>query len=136
MNESVLHIGFVRATLLVLFALSMCAEASRSPKHSEQLNASGTPMVRTAAVVAPPVPTVTISWSFPTNQQTPDLKFRLRSSTNLTIKLSLWPVVTNIPGTNRAVKWPMLKQNEFFTLTASNSFGESGYATKWLPLTP
>lgn len=125
MNESVLHIGFVRATLLVLFALSMCAEASRSPKHSEQLNASGTPMV-----------TVTISWSFPTNQQTPDLKFRLRSSTNLTIKLSLWPVVTNIPGTNRAVKWPMLKQNEFFTLTASNSFGESGYATKWLPLTP
>lgn len=75
----------------------------------------------------PPAKTnVLISWNYGPD---PDV-FRLRSSVDPSSPLGLWAVLTNVPGSNRSVRVPMNGPFRFYTLTASNSAGESKYATK------
>lgn len=100
----------------------------KSPKHTEQARTAGKVMTR--AVALPLAPHVLISWLFPVEQQTPDLVFRLRHSFNVRTPLTAWLMLTNMGGTLRSVRWPAAAPCEFFTLTASNYLGESGYATK------
>lgn len=88
-------------------------------------------MPHQAAYPAPPPSktNVLLSWSFPKEQETPETVFKVRHSRNIAVPLSLWPLVTNIPGTNRSVLLRQLYPWDFYTLTASNRYGET-YAIK------
>lgn len=84
-----------------------------------------------AVAPAPVTPTpVRLSWTFPTNRETPDMIFKVYHSFNLGVPVSQWGVLTNIPGSLRSLSLTASFPVELFTLTASNYLGESGYATK------
>jgi hypothetical protein len=70
------------------------------------------------AVVLPPQPkTVTLKWNYP--QLTPDIVFKVYSSTNLAMPLSKWPIYTNLTTTSCVVQ--VFPGNRFFTVSASNT---------------
>lgn len=56
----------------------------------------------------------------------PDL-FVLYHSTDLTVPLTNWPVYTTIPGTNRLFTITIEPGVHFFTMTASNFWGQSDF---------
>ncbi|HEY9510756.1 MAG TPA: hypothetical protein VIV82_12925, partial [Verrucomicrobiae bacterium] len=76
----------------------------------------------------PPTKTITIGWSYPVNFETPDLVFKVYSSTNLNLPLNDWSLMTNIPGSCRSAILAADKPQEFFLMTASNYLGESDFA--------
>lgn len=82
-----------------------------------------------AAIVNPPMPrTITLSWSYPVECETPDLVFNLYHAFTLSDAPTRWPLLRVIPGSERSVTMNADKPMEFFALTASNQFGESGFA--------
>lgn len=84
--------------------------------------------MRSAAIVTPPS-TITLAWSFPLGAETPDLVFNLYHAFALTDSPTHWPLLRVIPGTERSTQLAASAPQEFFALTASNQFGESGFAT-------
>lgn len=75
-----------------------------------------------AVASVPMVPTnITLSW----NPQADVDSFYLYGSTNLNAPMP-WPAVTNTPGTNSQITIQILPSQQFFYLTASNFWGESG----------
>jgi hypothetical protein len=65
----------------------------------------------------PPQPrTITLTWNYP--QMSPDIVFKIYSSTNLGTPVSKWPVYTNLTSTSCVI--PVLPGNRFFAVTASN----------------
>jgi hypothetical protein len=83
-----------------------------------------------SAIINPPSKKVQLQWRFPASLQTPDMVFKVYRSTNLAIPLKQWALLTNLPATVRMVELPADEARGFFTLTASNYLGESGYATR------
>lgn len=81
------------------------------------------------AAVVPPSPTVTLSWDYPSDQLGTNLTFKIYHSTDITVPMTSWTVLTNVVGTNLSAKIPMGSGAHFFALTASNSAGESAFAT-------
>jgi hypothetical protein len=111
------------ALTAVLFGFSS-AQASvnvQSPRGEETFSALALPSSGKK---------VQLTWQFPAARQTPDLVFKVYHSTSLSLPLRLWSVLTNLPGTTRGVDIAADKTQAFFTVTASNFLGESGYATK------
>lgn len=105
------------AVIAILSGLSSVQAAIlQSPKGAEQ-----------QIIVVPPKKTVTIGWSYPVNFETPDLVFKIYHSTNLSIAMTQWDLMTNIPGNLRSAVLPADQPQEFFVMTASNYLGESGY---------
>lgn len=73
--------------------------------------------------------TVTLQWDqYPTNQITPDLILKIYSSTNATAPLSTWPLIATVNPTNTTATLPIDTHQRFYTMTASNWFGESNFS--------
>lgn len=62
-----------------------------------------------------------LTWYYPP-EELPNVRFNVWSTTNLTAPN--WIVITNVLGTNTLVPIPI--GNMFWTVTATNEFGESG----------
>lgn len=123
--------------LLCLTALILCGCAPPRPRNMivmpplPPMTVTRTEAHASAVVPGPVTPTpVRLSWTFPTNRETPDMIFKVYHSFNLGVPVSQWGVLTNIPGSLRSLSLTAFYPAEWFTLTASNYFGESGYATK------
>ena len=72
---------------------------------------------------------VSLSWTYPTNELSTNLTFKVYSSTNISIALTNWPVLTTVAGTNTSVTLPINLQQQWFVMTASNWFGESVFSS-------
>jgi hypothetical protein len=110
-----------------LFSVTLCCACSvPAPHRPKPVRAN-----LFAAKALPFVPRTNciVLWNFPTNRETPDMVFKLRGTNNLLIPKAQWPVLTNVPGNLRSVRRSLNQPVQFFTLTASNSVGESAYAT-------
>lgn len=70
--------------------------------------------------------TVTFFWDYPTNELGADLTFKIYAHTNITVPGSNWPVVLQIVGTQTTAIVTMTPGRQFFYVTASNMWGESG----------
>jgi hypothetical protein len=70
-----------------------------------------------AATLPPQPKTVTLVWNYP--QASPDIVFRIYSTTNLAMPLSKWPVYTNLTTTSCVVQ--VSPGSRFFTVSASNT---------------
>lgn len=78
--------------------------------------------------------TVTLIWNTPTDQPWQNLTYRLYGTTNLTLPSAQWPllqVITNptpsASGTNLAYSISIQPGAWYFTMTASNMWGESPF---------
>ena len=114
------HVITVVVAALLLGVASGAMDSVQSPRGAETF----------AIIPPPPAKKVQLSWKFPTNLETPDLIFKVYHTTDLTLPLRLWAVLTNVPGKSRTVEVAANQARDFFTLTASNYLGESGFATK------
>jgi len=76
----------------------------------------------------PPSGRVNLVWDYPTNELSPDLVFRLFHSTNITVPMTNWVVLTNVPGTSTSVSVVITPGIHFFVMTASNFWGESDFS--------
>lgn len=86
-------------------------------------------VVAALGVSPKPVATkITLMWDYETNQVSPELVFKLYSSTNMTVPLTNWTVLAVVPGTNRSVTLPVEPGVRFYALTASNWWGESDFS--------
>jgi hypothetical protein len=68
----------------------------------------------------------TLSWDYDTNQLEPDMVFRVHSTTNITISLEQWPVVsmvTNMVTGSTNVPVTIQLPATFFTVSVSNVVG-------------
>lgn len=66
---------------------------------------------------------ISLAWDYPESEKT-NVVFRVYSSTNITIPLNQWTVITNVTGTN-FVRLKVVPGVNYFTMTASNFWGES-----------
>jgi len=82
-------------------------------------------LVALVAIAAPPSGKVTLVWDYPTNEMTTNLWFNLYHSTNITVPLANWPLMTNIVGTTNLVKIQVVPGEHYFYVTASNWWAES-----------
>lgn len=69
---------------------------------------------------------ISLSWDYPESERT-NVVFRVYSSTNVTIPLSQWKVMTNVTATN-FVRLKVVPGVNYFTMTASNFWGESTFS--------
>lgn len=99
------------------------AETLSSPKGAEVYGTQ-------AIIGVPSSKTVRIGWSYPVNFETPDLVFKVYHSTNLSMPVREWALLTNIPGYIRSATIRAAQDQEFFVMTASNYLGESKYASE------
>ena len=103
---------YVLALGILLLGVQTKALALQSPRGRELLGNNRT--MAPIAMGAPAVTVVHIIWNFPVNLETPDLIFKLYHSTNLTVPLRQWPLLTNIPGHVRDVPVSVGQAQEFF----------------------
>ena len=68
------------------------------------------------AVILPPTKTIKLTWEYP--QLDPQIVFKVYQSTNLTIPMEQWIVVTNVTGLSCVL--PMNSETCFYTVVASN----------------
>jgi hypothetical protein len=80
-----------------------------------------------AALPTGPMP-VKLGWNYPTNQLSPDLVFKLYTSTNLTTPLTNWTWIGTTAGANTSMLAVIQPGAQFFVLTASNFWGESDFS--------
>lgn len=114
----------MRAFALILFSGYLAGCSTTSTAVRKLLPVS-------AAIVNPPAPkTITLTWSYPSALETPDLVFNLYHTYTLTDSPTHWPLLLVIPGTERSASLVADQPQEFFALTASNQFGESDFATR------
>jgi hypothetical protein len=83
-----------------------------------------------------------LTWTYPTNAISNDLRFQFYGTTNLTVPWSNWPVITNVAATNFApyqvtqdgtnwvatnlsIRLDLQPGQYFFVGTASNFWGET-----------
>lgn len=67
--------------------------------------------------------TVTLAWEYP--ELSTNNTFNLYYSTNLTVSLTNWAMLTNVAGTNLSVTIAVQPVDTFFYVTCSNIIGES-----------
>ena len=68
--------------------------------------------------------TITLYWDYPPALLSPDLTFKIYSSTDMIN----WVNFTNVVGTNTEITIPITASRMFFTATASNFWGESDFS--------
>lgn len=70
-----------------------------------------------------PIGRIRLDWDYPPNEITTDIVFRVYSSTNITIPITNWMVLTNV--TTNEAHLTISPGRTFFYVTASNFWGES-----------
>ena len=81
-----------------------------------------------AAAFADVRKSVTFHWEYPAEELTNVLAFKLYSSTDISVPLTNWTVLTNIVGTVTNITIPIQPGKRFFVMTASNWWGESEFS--------
>lgn len=76
------------------------------------------------AIISPQ--NITLHWTYPPSEVTPDLSFRLYTASVLG---GPWTVLKTIPGTNTQTTISVIPAKAFYYLTASNFWGESDPST-------
>lgn len=112
---------FLTITLLILAALIILILILIEPAEGAQ-----------------PSGQIQLAWYYQSNLCTPDLKFKCYSTTNLSVAITNWPVLsvqswtncspTNYDGTNYQMSYPVQVTplgQRFFTVSAVNFWGES-----------
>ncbi len=74
--------------------------------------------------------TLLLIWFYNVSEETVDMVFNVRATTDLSLPMADWPVIASVDRTNRAWFIAPGMEQQFFTLTASNQFGESDFGTK------
>jgi hypothetical protein len=77
----------------------------------------------------PPSPKVTLAWDYPADQLGTNLSFNIYHTTNITLPMADWEIVTNVVGTSLSASLLLQSGAHFFAVTASNLVGESDFAT-------
>ena len=101
------------------------ARAMETPRGHEAFSSTAVPM----SIVAPGK-TFRIAWDYPVTRETPDLVFNVYSTSDLSVPMRQWALRTTVPGSARSVQVLADNPQSYFVLTASNSSGESAYATR------
>lgn len=70
----------------------------------------------------------TLHWSYPTNELSTNLLFKIYSTTNISAPISTWPLYLTVVGTNTQAVFPINAEQRFFSVTASNWHGESPFS--------
>ncbi len=64
---------------------------------------------------------VRLEWDYPSNHLSTSLTFYIFGSTNMSIPMTNWPMLTNVVGTNTSVRFTVAPIGEwYFVATASN----------------
>lgn len=71
---------------------------------------------------------VLLEWSYPSNQLSTNLIFKVYQSPDILAPMTNWTVLTNVVGTNISVVIPLSPQVMFFAVTSSNLWGESFFS--------
>jgi len=91
------------------------------------------------AALAAPTGDVTLAWSYPTNLVA-GVTFKVYGSPTLGTPMSSWPVIATVPGPTTNATVHIAPGAFFFSVTASNIWGESSFSnvaqTPALPLAP
>lgn len=75
-----------------------------------------------AVRAASPPRSVTLSWDYPTNELSTDIVFKVWTSTDVTVPVTNWTLITNVVGTNTSVTFSVQPGVHFYALTASSVF--------------
>lgn len=73
----------------------------------------------------PPNGHIHLVWTYDTNELSTNLIFCVYGTTNISIPVEQWPMVTNVVGTNLSVALDIIPGPNFFVMTTSNFWGES-----------
>ena len=69
-----------------------------------------------------------LRWTYPTNELSTNLTFKIYSHTNVTVAVTNWPLYATTVGTNLTHPIPVEDFKRFFVMTSSNVIGESGFS--------
>ncbi len=70
-----------------------------------------------------PARNITLEWDYPPDQMVPSLSFYVYHTTNVTMNLTNWPVLTNFAGITNRVAVSVVPGEHYFFVTASNFWG-------------
>ena len=85
-----------------------------------------------SAAIISPEPKIKLEWDYPIDQLSPDLRFNIYHTTDISVPVSQWKVLISVVGTNLSVMLPKLEGPQFFAITASSASGESAFAGRSL----
>ena len=68
------------------------------------------------------------AWDYPSDELSTNLTFKLYYSTNSSVPSTNWVVVGTTVGTNLTMKVDVTPARQWFSLTASNMWGESTFS--------
>lgn len=89
----------------------------------------GTALAGPLLTTPPPNGHVNLVWGYDTNMLSTNLIFYVYGTTNFSVPVEQWPVVTNVVGTNLSVAMDITPGKNYFVMTASNFWGESGISS-------
>jgi hypothetical protein len=75
-----------------------------------------------------PTRNIVLVWDYPLNELSTNLSFYVFHSTNSADPLPTWTVLTNFPGTNLQIQFPIQPGINYFTMRASNLWGNSDFS--------
>ena len=85
-------------------------------------------MLLRALPTPPPAGNVTLSWDYPAAELSTNLTFKVYGSSDITVPMTSWTVLTNMVGTNTSVSLKITPGAFFFVMTSSNRWGESPFS--------
>lgn len=93
--------------LLSIVVLCLCAVAATIPQATDFSKPQ----------------TITLSWSYPTNEMSTNNVFVIFMTTELAGTNTAWIALTNVPGTNLSCKLSVMPGNMYFRAITSNFWG-------------
>lgn len=79
------------------------------------------------AQVIVPSGDVTLQWDYEPSEMTTQTTFIIYHTTNATLNLTNWPMLTNFPAVTNRVKVNIVPGEHYFVLTASNFWNSKGF---------
>lgn len=76
---------------------------------------------------------IRLIWNYPTNALSTNLTFAILHSSDLTVPITQWPVLTNVVGTNPSASVSMGSGQDFFIISAQDSTGGTNYQISNVP---
>ena len=83
-----------------------------------------------AGAPLPPAPrTIVLSWDYPAEELTPDISFNVYHSSDISIPIRNWQVITNVPAPDLSVSLTVKSGAHFFAITALKNGLESDFSS-------
>ena len=80
------------------------------------------------SAIADPPSKIGLAWDLKPDFVTSNATIRIYSSTNITVPLKQWTVLTNVPATTNLIYIPVVPGKAFYSATYSNFWGESDFS--------